>query len=98
MKNGKSAARPKLRCAKKPSEYLTNGNSYYGCEPEEKMMGYVVNEIGSKTLMYASDYPHWDMSWPESATIVWNREDLSVEAKRIFCLITPSDFTISRSA
>ena len=43
-------------CKKKPSEYLTNGNSYYGCEPEEKMMGYVVNEIGSKTLMYASDY------------------------------------------
>ena len=69
-------------CKKKPSEYLTSGNSYYGCEPEEKMMGYVVNEIGSKTLMYASDYPHWDMSWPESATIIWNREDLSVEAKK----------------
>jgi predicted TIM-barrel fold metal-dependent hydrolase len=42
----------------------------------------VVNEIGSKTLMYASDYPHWDMSWPESASIVWNREDLSLEAKK----------------
>src|SRR5206468_500802 len=44
-------------CKKKPSEYLTGENIYYGCEPEEKMMGYVVNEIGSKTLMYASDYP-----------------------------------------
>jgi predicted TIM-barrel fold metal-dependent hydrolase len=69
-------------CKKKPSEYLTGGNIYYGCEPEEKMMGYIVNEIGSKTLMYASDYPHWDMSWPESAVIIWRREDLSTDAKK----------------
>jgi len=45
------------------------------------MMGYVVDAIGSETLMYASDYPHWDMSWPESAVLVWRREDLSLEAK-----------------
>ncbi len=69
-------------CKKRPSEYLTGGNIYYGCEPEEKMMGYIVNEIGSKTLMYASDYPHWDMTWPESAVIIWRREDLSLEAKK----------------
>jgi hypothetical protein len=69
-------------CKRKPSEYLTNGHIYYGVEPEEKMMGFVVNEIGSETLMYASDYPHWDMSWPESAVIIWRREDLSLEAKK----------------
>jgi predicted TIM-barrel fold metal-dependent hydrolase len=27
--------------------------------------------------MYASDYPHWDMSWPESATTLWQRDDLA---------------------
>ena len=69
-------------CKKKPSEYLYSENSYYGCEPEEKMISFVVNEVGSKTLMYASDYPHWDMSWPESATILWNREDLSFDTKK----------------
>jgi predicted TIM-barrel fold metal-dependent hydrolase len=69
-------------CKKRPSEYLTSGNIYYGCEPEEKMIGYVVNEIGSEMLMYASDYPHWDMSWPESAVLVWRREDLPLEAKK----------------
>src|SRR3989338_5292289 len=69
-------------CKKKPSEYLTSGRIYYGCEPEEKMMGYIVREIGSETLMYASDYPHWDASWPESAILVWKREDLSLEAKK----------------
>jgi len=69
-------------CKKKPSEYLYSENSFYGCEPEEKMIGYVTKEIGSKTLMYASDYPHWDMSWPESATILWNRDDISLDVKK----------------
>ncbi len=69
-------------CKQRPSEYLTSGRIYYGCEPEEKMIGFVVNEIGSETLMYASDYPHWDMSWPESGILVWQREDLSLDAKK----------------
>ena len=69
-------------CKKKPSDYLLSGKIYYGCEPEEKMMGYIVKEIGSETLMYASDYPHWDMSWPESASVLWAREDLSLDAKK----------------
>ncbi len=69
-------------CKKRPSEYLTNGQFYYGCEPEEKSIGYVVGEIGSESLLYASDYPHWDMTWPESAVLIWQREDLSREAKK----------------
>ena len=69
-------------CKKMPSEYLRSGQIYYGCESEEKMLGYVVGEIGSETLMYASDYPHWDMAWPESAVLVWRRGDLSLEAKQ----------------
>jgi predicted TIM-barrel fold metal-dependent hydrolase len=32
--------------------------------------------------MYASDYPHWDMSWPESAVTLWRREDIPLEAKK----------------
>jgi hypothetical protein len=64
-------------CRRPPSEYLYGKNSFYGCEPDEKMIGYVVGLIGSKSLMYASDYPHWDMSWPESATTLWQRDDLA---------------------
>ena len=29
-------------CKKKPSEYLFSENSYYGCEPEEKMISFVI--------------------------------------------------------
>ena len=69
-------------CKKRPSEYLSSEQFYYGCESEEKTLGYVVGEIGSERFMYASDYPHWDMSWPESGVLIWQREELSLEAKR----------------
>ncbi|MFQ5684355.1 MAG: amidohydrolase family protein [Candidatus Binatia bacterium] len=69
-------------CKKRPSEHLKSGQIFCGVEPEETMISYVVGEIGSETLLYASDYPHWDMTWPESATHIWRREDLSLEAKK----------------
>ena len=66
----------------KPSEYLTGGRIYYSCEPDEKMVGTVVDMVGADCIMYASDYPHWDMSYPESAVLIKKRQDLSEEAKR----------------
>lgn len=69
-------------CKKKPSEYLSGEQIYYNCEPDEKMIGFVIGQIGSKTLMFASDYPHWDMSWPDSAVLIWRRKDLSDDAKK----------------
>jgi predicted TIM-barrel fold metal-dependent hydrolase len=70
----------------KPSEYLTEGRIYYSCEPDEKMVGTVVDLVGPDRIMYASDYPHWDMTYPESAVLLKKRKDLSEEAKRkILC-------------
>jgi predicted TIM-barrel fold metal-dependent hydrolase len=66
----------------KPSEYLTQGRIYYSCEPDEKLLGPVVDLVGPDRIMYASDYPHWDMSYPESAGLIKKRQDLSEEAKR----------------
>ncbi len=68
-------------CKQDPSHYITGHNVFYGCEPDEKTIGYVVGEIGSETIMYASDYPHWDMSWPDSGSLIWERSDLTQEAK-----------------
>ena len=44
-------------CKKKPSEYMTHGQIYYGCEPEEKTIGYVVGEIGSERITI------WTNTW-----------------------------------
>jgi hypothetical protein len=66
----------------RPSAYLTEGRIYYSCEPDEKMVGTVVDLIGADRIMYASDYPHWDMTYPESAALLMKRQDLSEDAKR----------------
>lgn len=66
----------------KPSEYLTGGRIFYSCEPDEKMISTVVDMIGPDCIMYASDYPHWDMTYPESAGLIRKRHDLSEETKR----------------
>jgi len=48
--------------------------------------------IGSKTLASASDYPHGDMSRPESATLLWDRTDISLETKKNLVLHSAKGF------
>ncbi len=71
---------PLLR--RKPSEYLAGGQFYYGFEIEESTLPYVISRIGSDKLLYASDYPHWDTSWPNSVKLFLGRNDISDADKR----------------
>ncbi len=50
-----------------PDEYLAAGNIWVTCEPEERMLPAVVEQIGADHVMFASDYPHWDGAWPHSS-------------------------------
>jgi len=43
---------------KKPSEYIKSGRIYFSCEGGEASLGYAIERIGYKTLVYASDFPH----------------------------------------
>ena len=61
----------------KPSEYMKSGAFYYAFELEETTLPYVMERVGSDKLLYASDYPHWDTSWPNSVATFTEREDLS---------------------
>jgi predicted TIM-barrel fold metal-dependent hydrolase len=67
---------------KRPSEYLTD--FYYGTQPLEKKMDIdyletCIDLLGTDSLIYASDYPHWDFDRPTSIT---NLPFLSDEEKR----------------
>jgi len=62
--------------AHKPSEYVLGGRYFQSIEiPEgERLTNSVIDLLGEDVLMYASDYPHGESWFPESATTVlgWN--------------------------
>ena len=67
----------------KPSEYVLSGRYFQSIEiPEgERLTNSVIDLLGEDLLMYASDYPHGESWFPESATTVlgWN---MPLERKR----------------
>ncbi len=64
---------------KKPSEYVASPNIFVSCEPEERLLPETMRIIGDDSVIYASDWPHWDGSYPESLFELEVREDLSPE-------------------
>lgn len=78
-KRGEDEA-PWLRA--KPSEYLTSGRCFFGVECGEKTIPDAIRTMGDDSLLYSSDFPHWDGDWPHTVGTVMGREDLSETTKR----------------
>jgi len=51
-----------------PSEYVRAGNVYVTCEPDEGTLPALVEHLGDRCVMFASDYPHWDGAWPHATS------------------------------
>jgi predicted TIM-barrel fold metal-dependent hydrolase len=66
---------------RKPSEYFLDGRAWVACEPDEQMLGYVVERYGAERILYASDYYHWDCAFPDSVRLIAERSDLGDAAK-----------------
>lgn len=75
------AALPEL--ARRPSEYVMGGRYFQSIEIPEgaRLTNAVTDLVGDHVLMYASDYPHGESHYPESAGLVlgW---DMPAERKR----------------
>jgi predicted TIM-barrel fold metal-dependent hydrolase len=65
-----------------PSEYIKAGRCYFTCEGEESALSLVIEQFGDECMMYASDYPHWDMEWPHSVAQVVRRKDIGDASKQ----------------
>jgi hypothetical protein len=66
-----------------PSDYMRE--MYFSCQPMEMVHNHEALELTFKMmkaetqLLYASDYPHWDMDLPST---IYDLPFLSTEAKR----------------
>ncbi len=67
---------------KKPSEYVRSGSVYFSCEADEWLLPQAVRLVGENQIVYASDFPHWDHSFPASITEIRERGDLTDPQKR----------------
>ena len=54
---------------------------FWSCEPDEAQLGSAIDMLGPHAVVFASDYPHWDCTFPGAAEAVKKRPDLEGEAK-----------------
>ncbi len=71
---------PGLR--RRPSEYVRGGTIYFSCEAGEWLLPEAVRLVGEDQIVYASDFPHWDHSYPASLDELRTRGDLTEGQKR----------------
>jgi predicted TIM-barrel fold metal-dependent hydrolase len=67
---------------KKPSEYVRGGNIYVSCEAYEVLLPQAIDYLGASQILYASDFPHWDHSYPGSLKELIDRPDVTEDQKR----------------
>jgi len=65
-----------------PSNFVhQGGNIFFACEAGERLLEPVMNTLGDDIIMYASDYPHWDGTYPDSLKQLSDRPLLSKAQK-----------------
>ena len=67
---------------RKPSDYVRGGSIYFSCEADEWLLPQAVKLVGENQIVYASDFPHWDHSFPGSIADIRERGDLTDGQKR----------------
>jgi predicted TIM-barrel fold metal-dependent hydrolase len=76
----RAAEAPALK--RKPSEYVRSGRIYFSCEADEWLLPQAMRLVGENQIVFASDFPHWDHSYPGSIDEIRDRGDLSEPQKR----------------
>lgn len=47
-----------------PRDLIDRGQVYVSFECEDPFLGLYVEHFGAESVLFASDYPHWDADWP----------------------------------
>jgi uncharacterized protein len=75
----RAAEAPALR--KRPSDYVRSGMIFFSCEADEWLLPQALRLVGESQIVYASDFPHWDHSYPGSIEEIRNRGDITENQK-----------------
>ena len=67
---------------KSPTDYVRGGRIYFSCEVDEPLLPQALQWVGDDRIFYASDFPHWDHSYPKSVKELADRADLTDVQKR----------------
>ena len=71
-----------MRCSVSAlSEYFRR-QCFTSFEADETRLGDVIETIGADRVLFASDYPHWDATFPGVTNMILDRKDMSAETKR----------------
>lgn len=65
----------------KPSEYFRR-HCFVSCDPDEKILPYVAETVGDDNIVFASDYPHFDATFPGTVAAIADREEIPEKTKR----------------
>jgi len=65
-----------------PSEYVKR-NCYISCESDEKWLPLAMAEVGDSHVVMATDYPHFDSTFPKTVSGIRERPDLSPKQKKM---------------
>jgi len=66
---------------RRPSEIVRSEQIVVTCEPEETGLDRVLDCCGSGSVLYASDYCHWDCHFPDSVKYIIENRELSAAQK-----------------
>ena len=80
------------RLTASPTEIVRSHAIYFSCEADEPLLPQAIAYVGADRIMYASDFPHWDHSYPKSVKELADRPDVSDEDKRKVLATTARKF------
>ena len=85
--------RPQAYCNEEdPAEYFRKGRCFITCDSDEPapLLNTVAETVGDNCICYASDYAHWDTSWPRDVELIAANPNISKEFKQKILVDNPA--------
>ena len=78
------SSRPNLapNLKRRPSDVVAEGRLLHSIDPGERYIEHCVHELGEDIWLFATDYPHTGVAWPDGLRAAVDRPGLAESAKK----------------